>query len=327
LTIVSWNVQALFDAIPDGWEYDEYSPDSGWTDDAYAARLMGIGTAILATTEGGPDIAVLIEVEGGSVTRDLVEGPLAKGGYRWYASYLPPGCPLAPAVISRFPILDARTHSVAEEGSSFSRPILEVRVDVDGQPLVILACHWKSKLGGADSTESDRIAAAAAVGRRIVSLAELDAELPVIVAGDLNESVDEFARRGRGMRTAILPEDADGALSLDSESTRRVEPSLVARSSLPPWDSSAEGVLALYSPWWRSPWRGSYYYDGWETIDHFLLSDTLFDGGGWDYDSFRVVDDPEFVNQMGRPLRYNPRTGLGLSDHLPILIALRRASR
>ena len=68
---------------------------------------------------------------------------------------------------------------------------------------------------------------------------------------------------------------------------------------------------------------GSYYYKGeWETIDHFLLSDGLFDGMGWDFASSQVANHAPFIKSDGSPNTYVPRTGRGLSDHLPLLLLL-----
>jgi hypothetical protein len=69
---------------------------------------------------------------------------------------------------------------------------------------------------------------------------------------------------------------------------------------------------------------GSYYYQNkWETIDHFLLSGPLFDGAEWDFDSAAVINQPPFTNDKGAPAAYNPRTGSGLSDHLPLVLTLK----
>jgi hypothetical protein len=69
---------------------------------------------------------------------------------------------------------------------------------------------------------------------------------------------------------------------------------------------------------------GSYYYrDDWETIDHFLLSREFFDSSGWEYESCRVMDEAPFTNRGGYPATYNPASGAGLSDHLPLLLRLR----
>jgi hypothetical protein len=85
-----------------------------------------------------------------------------------------------------------------------------------------------------------------------------------------------------------------------------------------------DGVLVLYSPWAAELKDGSYYYKNtWETIDHFLLSPHLFTGTGWDFENCKVLNYPPFASEKGFPSSYNPRTGYGLSDHLPLLLFLK----
>jgi hypothetical protein len=69
--------------------------------------------------------------------------------------------------------------------------------------------------------------------------------------------------------------------------------------------------------------NGSYYYkDNWETIDHFLLTEQFFDKAGWDFSTCRVLAGEPFTNAKGTPAAYNPRSGYGLSDHLPLMLEL-----
>jgi len=85
-----------------------------------------------------------------------------------------------------------------------------------------------------------------------------------------------------------------------------------------------DDIPALYSPWNDELNKGSYYYkNDWETIDHFLLSDTLFTGSGWDYESSLVVNHAPFSSMNDIPASYLPRNGRGLSDHFPLLLSLR----
>jgi hypothetical protein len=83
-------------------------------------------------------------------------------------------------------------------------------------------------------------------------------------------------------------------------------------------------TIGLYSPWLGELEEGSYYYrNEWETIDHFLLSSGFFDGRDWEFGECEVVNSPPFINSQGHPNSYNPRTGAGLSDHLPLILTLR----
>ena len=59
-------------------------------------------------------------------------------------------------------------------------------------------------------------------------------------------------------------------------------------------------------------------------FDHFFLADTFFDGSGWDLDGALVLNGPPWADSAGSPLSYNARSGSGLSDHLPLVISLKR---
>jgi hypothetical protein len=90
-------------------------------------------------------------------------------------------------------------------------------------------------------------------------------------------------------------------------------------------------AITLYSPWFAElrnegeDSSGSYYYkNNWETIDHFLLSTRFFDESGWEFENARILNVPPFTNARGTPATYNPRTGSGLSDHLPLLLVLKK---
>jgi hypothetical protein len=72
---------------------------------------------------------------------------------------------------------------------------------------------------------------------------------------------------------------------------------------------------------------GSYYYKGeWETIDHFLLSEGLFNGRDWNFAGCLVLNRTPFTTSSGIPNAYVPRSGRGLSDHLPLLLYLERSA-
>jgi endonuclease/exonuclease/phosphatase family metal-dependent hydrolase len=231
-----------------------------------------------------------------------------------------PGASLGLGVLSRYPLAETRVHSARSGGETVPRPVLEIRIEPGGKPLVFFLCHWKSKLGG--DTEPARRSSARIILRRLQELRLEEPETPVIIMGDLNENYDEFYRQNGTLLSALLPDDPDAAkLAAD-----RAGESLILSGEKPPLARHFDSP-ALYSPWGRELEGGSYYYKAaWETIDHFLLNEALFDGTGWDFESCRVINQSPFVNSAGHPDAYTPRTGRGLSDHLPLVLVLRRAN-
>ncbi|MDR2661718.1 MAG: endonuclease/exonuclease/phosphatase family protein [Treponema sp.] len=333
LTIASWNVQALFDGGDDGFEYAEYTSGAGWNDAKYRARLNVLSTAIHggAGDEGfNPDILALIEVEHSGVLRDLAELSGAEYGWTFFAGT--PGSSIGLGVISRLPLAKTAAHSIYAAGDSIPRPVAEVWVESDAGPVVLLACHWKSKLGGEEATERIRRAEAGIIVRRLEEIAADHPGTPVVVLGDLNENYNEFQRTGGAYLCALLPDNGEAA-DLAAASGGGLRPGLqdylIISRKKPPrtefFESPVEASI-LYSPWADSRSQGSYYYDdAWETIDHFLINPALFDNRGWEYENFWTLEEAPFTNAKGFPYAYNPKTGNGLSDHLPIVLSLRRS--
>ena len=319
LTVVSYNVQNLYDATDDGGEYREFTAAGGWNEALYTAKLRAIGSALRAAVPGGADLVALQEVEHYGAARRLVHLELARHGYR-HVVWLPDRhSGNGPVVLSKLPV--RRVGALWMEGTPEQRlrPILEVEVALgetdDAPSLFLFNNHWKSRHGGAPETERYRRQAAAALAARLREIHAADPQADVIVAGDLNVSVDEYERRRGRYLTALMPAEAsaEGALAVTADVPAPAAP------------------LALFSPWHayrdagRAP-EGSYRYRGtWETIDHLLLGPGLFDGVGVSYagsDRFAVISDG-LLDASGGPRRFlhGPSPG-GYSDHLPLRLEL-----
>jgi endonuclease/exonuclease/phosphatase family metal-dependent hydrolase len=344
IAVMTWNVQALFDGTEAGNEYDEYREAAGWSREKYRGRLTVMAKAI-GGMERRPDVIALQEIESAAVVEDLA-AELASAGYRWTYFAGLPGMSLGVGVISRFPLSETKAHSVIVNGSAAPRPMLETRIrpnlrddaETAGGALALFICHWKSKLGGDDVTEAARRASARIIVRRIRELAESEPELPVIIMGDLNENHDEFYRRSGSVISALLPDDSRSALltgfsgasgAADASDAGELQKDFIVLCKNKPAAARhfPGQVVALYSPWLNELQNGSYYYkNAWETIDHFLLTNQLFDGTGWEFEACSVLDTPPFAGASGHPVTYNPRTGSGMSDHLPLLLLLKMAA-
>jgi hypothetical protein len=99
---------------------------------------------------------------------------------------------------------------------------------------------------------------------------------------------------------------------------------ILSRQKPPTSRYFSQEAVVLYSPWGNELQKGSYNYKNeWETIDHFLLNGPLFDSQDWEFDTCEVLHKEPFVTATGYPKSYNPRTGYGLSDHLPLLLTLK----
>jgi endonuclease/exonuclease/phosphatase family metal-dependent hydrolase len=319
VTVVSYNVQNLYDATDDGGEYREYTAAGGWNEALYTAKLRALGSALRSAVPAGADLVALQEVEHAGAARRLVNLELSRQGYR-HVVWLPdPRSATGPVVLSKLPV--RRVGALWVEGSPEQplRPILEVEVAlgeaVDAPSLFLFNNHWKSKNGGAAETEVYRRRAAALLAVRLQEIGAADPAAEILVVGDLNESIDEYDRQERRYATALMPAAAPAAAG-----------GLRVTGSVPP----AREPMELFSPWLvhdagAAP-PGSYRYRGaWETIDHLLLGPGLFDERGLSYAGgagFAVIHDG-LLDAGGSPQAFyrGPPTG-GHSDHLPLRLEL-----
>jgi len=337
IDIVSYNVHNLFDAEESGSEYPEFKPSKGaWTKELYARRLSNAVRAVksfasgesaprvrAATARAGvPDILCLQEIENQQVLADLAER-FGRGTYAYWAIGGPRNGIIHSGLLSRFPIVALRTHSVLDAwGFGPMRDVLEVEVKCgDMGNIILFVCHWKSKMEGAKETEPARRAAAALLADRIRSIETERPGVPIVVCGDFNESPDEYFRVERAYVTGIMP------LETSSPSSSPGGAPLCVSNS---WDelkrASADAVqVALYSAWNEAPGGFSIaYQEAREQFDSFFLSASCQDGVGIEFEEFRVADAPELFAEDGTPFEW--RGSQGFSDHLPVRLLLRAES-
>lgn len=316
VTILSYNVENLFDDVDNGTEYNKYDPGAGqWTTELFHIKLIHIAEVIKASTYLGPDILAFQEVENQNALLQLKNNYLEGMGYR-YDLFIPTeGAAVNLALLSRFPIDNVHTHCFDLQTTYSPRYIIEVQINCRGKSLIIFNNHWKSKLGGAEETEFQRLEAAALIARK---LREIHIEQPyadIVVLGDLNENVDEYIRIAGKYQTALIPAEEPAPENYGSKSLF---------ITMTPDNTGVHGIrVVLYSSWNDSNHEGSYVYgDLWETIDHMLISAGLFDSSGLVYNSFEVVKKDFMLNDDGFPLRWNTDLACGYSDHLPLLLTL-----
>jgi endonuclease/exonuclease/phosphatase family metal-dependent hydrolase len=327
LTLMTWNLQNLFDGNDNGTEYEEYRESAGWTTEKYLGRINAI-TAAIDKLEPRPDIIMVQEVESLKILEDLA-GAITDHVWTHFANN--PGAALGLGIVSGFPLIETRVHSISVNGDATPRPVLEARVQAKEEVFIIFVCHWKSKLGDDEVTENVRKASVRVILRRMRELWKEEPQLGIIIAGDLNENHDEFFRQNAKGISALLPDDPycalltgcydeDGAMNADKQKDFFI----LSKSKPPEAVHFPKESIVLYSPWTKDLENGSYYYKhNWETIDHFLLTSQFFTNSGWDFEKAEVLNFQPFASSGGLPVPYNLRTGAGLSDHLPLLLTLK----
>ena len=322
ITLMTYNVENLFDDRLDGSEYPEFRPETdGWNSGTYHQKLEAIAKVIGTAYSDGPDIVTLQEIENLRVLNDLCDIYLNRSKYGYRVFVPKAGLANNIAVLSRLPINRVRSHYVGPWHGDESRNILEVEIEYRGNILFLFNNHWKSKIGGILETETARLEAAAVLVRRIKEIREDLPNADIIIAGDLNENTGEYNQIDGAYRTALIPIDASASEDYSECSlfltAEKAELLLVSER------------LVFYEPWYEQEKAegGSLVYNGeWQTPDHILLSGGLFDEKGFYYkkNSFKAVKEDFFINgETGYPLKwYTGSDKYGYSDHLPLMVTI-----
>ena len=203
----------------------------------------------------GADLVALQEVEHYGAARRLVDLELDGLGYR-HVVWLPdPHNTTGPVLLSKLPVrrvgalwvdssspVDGPDDGLKDGLNRPLRPILEVEVALgdaaDAPSLFLFNNHWKSKQGGTAETEVYRRRAAALLAARLDEIIAADPAAEILVVGDLNETIDEYARQGRRYVTALMPAPAPDAAGV-----------LRVTGTIPP----TAPPLELFSPWLSYP--------------------------------------------------------------------------
>lgn len=310
IMLLTYNVQNLCDVLVTGHEYPEYTPEEGWTAEKYQGRLVQTARAITQGHKKVPAVVILQEIEHAGILHDLLAGPLAGRGYQWFAA-TDDDSAIQTGILSTFPIVDTRIHTLEDH-----RSVLEVIIEAKGEDIAVFALHAKSQREGMKETENSRIAVCNMIRHRAEQLHCQYPFIPIVIAGDFNESADAYFREHQAFQTALIPVSSPEADQWKRLGSCIVGGSLPVADNWYTWWLDASQVLGATVP-------GSYWYDGiWESFDQILLSREFFDGFGWEFVRGSVSDAPALLDEYGHPFRWNVRTGQGISDHLPVMVTL-----
>ena len=325
ISVMEYNVENLFDMVDNGTEYPEFKPGvCNWTFETYHIKLDNIAAVIAAA---GPDVAVLVEIENENAARDLGDALKTKGrSYPYFAFGDKPNRTVTiPCIFSRFPVLNCKGYTTGPGANGFSRNLLEARVCLGSDTLEVFACHWPSK----KEPESFRIEQAMILKDKI---ARLPGATSYVIAGDLNENYDECAN----FHTAGL-DNTHGETGINHVLGTVTSRKGAYADYVTKKDVAKRSGMALFDPWLdiAENKRMSEVYRGQNnTPDHILLPPALFCGSRLSYvdRSFAVFSWDGRLLLNGAPYRWQMRfenhrkfhRGEGYSDHLPIMLKLRK---
>ncbi len=350
LRVVWWNVQRLLH--PGGTALGralDATDAHGWTRDAYARKVAILG-AVLRTITGGdtPALLALSEVENARAALDVA----AAAGFRLRVVRDPDAHLAGDDLVVLY---DPRVLAVNGAPASYNvhnrfttRDIFEVPfVTSAGDDLCVITSHWPSRR--LSRSESLRIGAAdycrRLVDRRLTfgkdelvsvrgrahlpsrTALQARAQAPILLLGDFNDE----------------PYDASVQSVLDATRDRDV----LHRPLGFPKTRGAAAVDAylsmrhpLYNPSWRcllppdGP-RGTTWWNGsWYMLDQVIVSRGLLAPHArvrFREDSPRIHasahielagESVPVITRAGVPMPFDPRRGIGASDHLPLSCAL-----
>jgi endonuclease/exonuclease/phosphatase family metal-dependent hydrolase len=330
LTVMSYNVENLFDLVDNGDEYPEFKPNAcNWTENTFRIKLANIASVI---AEVNPEIAVLIEVENENTVRELCKTLSdRKCPFPYFAiGDQASGSNTRPVILSKLPVLWEKSFGMvpgALRGAPRERPMLEAAVYCGNDTLLVFACHWPSK----NNRESMRVERAEMLVKKLEALAPAQ---DYILAGDFNENYDE----SETFHTAGL-DDSHGETALNHVlGTMLSGPGEGVRYVRPP-DFELKQSSGFFDPWVdvSERQRFSEMFEGRrETPDHILLPPSLFDAKGLSYvnGSFYpftwngrlIKDGVPYRWQMRYGKRERIHAGEGFSDHLPIVVRIMKAA-
>jgi endonuclease/exonuclease/phosphatase family metal-dependent hydrolase len=309
-----YNLENLFDTIDSPTTNDADFLPSGrlvWNTEKYISKQANMAKVISElATELSPDGVALLgvaEIENSKVLEDLVKQEAIKARNYQIVQYDSPDergidCGLLynpkyfqVAYSKAYPVMlvDEKTGE-----RDFTRDILYVTGQFDGEPLHIMVGHWPSRRGGEAASAPGRATAAGVCKMIADSILAANENAKIVIMGDLNDDPDSKSL------TKVLQAKGD---------TKDVK-----RGGLynPMYDhyKNGDGTMA--------------YRDAWSLFDQMIVSQPCVNKktGGWQYYKSMVFRRPWLLQTEGAFRGYPFRTFVGdifidgYSDHLPVYL-------
>jgi endonuclease/exonuclease/phosphatase family metal-dependent hydrolase len=311
-----YNLENLFDTLDSKDTRDtEFTPRGSnvWDTYKYRKKLSNLSRVIseLGTdiTPDGLAILGVCEIENRNVLEDLVKQPSIDHRNYEIVHYESPdrrGIDNALLYNPKYfkPVRSRNIEVLIIEpktlDTTYTRDILYVAGELDGELIHIMVNHWPSRSGGEKRSQYKRNYAASVVKSVADSLREADALAKIIVMGDLND--DPVSPSVRKVLNSNGSEEKVGPNEFFN----------------PMYDSYRQGIGTL-------AWR-----DAWNLFDQILLSYGLMGepANGYSYYKTVIYNERYLVQDAGTFKGYPYRTLAGgtylggYSDHFPVFVYL-----
>ena len=198
ILVVSYNVENLMDTIDDPIKLDnEFIPISpkNWNTEKYYKKIEAIGKVLTSIDpKHFPDIIALIEVENRTVVEDLIKSKhfsnknfklihFETNDLRGIDVALLYNADIFKELSScQIPLISEKTNL------SDLRQILYTKLLINKDTLHIFVNHWKSRAGGQEKTEIQRIETAKILRNKCDSLLKNNSKANIICMGDFNDT-------------------------------------------------------------------------------------------------------------------------------------------
>jgi len=308
---VEWNVENFFDDHDDPTNHDDVEDWFASEPEMFGRKVDALAAALLLHNDGrGPDIVALVEVESTRCVEALRDrlNAILPAGFQYTGTVHredKTGRRFGPAILTRLAVREDRTRGARDFDN---RRILEVHLEAEGVPLVVLASHWTSRIRGEEASAGKRIAYAEILYARYLALRRRHPGIDVILAGDFNDepsdpSVREFLH-ATSSASLVYPGDPDAPTKM------------LDLVTIP-----------------RLRGQGTYYMSGRrEFLDHILAPPELLDNVGWAVrpETIAVADFPALrKTPSGPPWKFGSAKQVGargFSDHFALSVRLRLAT-
>lgn len=312
LVVVTYNVENLFDTLNSPqFDDDAFTPsgDKNWTCDRYEKKLNDLARVILTIPEKElPAIIGLAEVENRKVLEDLVDNRgLRRGEYEIvHEEGLDPRG-IECALLYRPEHFKYKSHDYIPiedpvDPDYLYRGILHVKGTApDGSNLHIYMNHWKSRSGGQQETERQRMFSAITLRKHLDMLLARESNIKVIIMGDFNDE----------------PTNRSLTNGLSASNKRR--------------NIQFGEHYNLFYDLHNLQGEGTYNYKGvWNMLDQVLVSynllnqerglTTSYNGGYVLKEEWMMYDSEKYGTKLPSSTYGGPEYYGGPSDHLPLYV-------
>ena len=288
LTIVSYNVQNLFDDVNNKSEYGDFKT---WGKKDFENKTKNIAYAINKFSKRKlPDIILFQEMENQNALNHLNEYIYMENGKRYkYKAISQNSFQFAVnnAALSNYPIIDQKTHFAG------NKLILELHIKYKKTVLVIFNVHLKS--GSSPEDAAKRKQSVLFLKDRIKEIKNKHFE--ILIVGDFNSS---FKNKNDVFNESGIEDKTEFKITFDKNAV-------------------SEDNFFTYC----DKDYGTYYYKRKnECLDYFLLSKDLLDNKLLYLKEVSVFKDDFLFYRRKIPYRFTRKNAKGYSDHLPIFLKL-----